>query len=291
MKPLLIQYSTVASRSREPFKWQAAGMGYLIRSAAGRWIAVDGGFVADAEPLIALMEEYSTGKPVVDAWLITHPHGDHYQAANFAAQDEKLRARIQVNRFIFCMPPEDFVDAGRGVPYRRDILAVKAAAIGFGAPTYHATAGDVYTVDDLKIEILHTVEDLAKASDPNETSMIFRVLAAGQSILFLGDIYSGPSRQLAARMGAALKSDFCQLAHHALNGGAEELYAFVKPAVALVPMARPAYETVILSPEWQENRGTRHNRNLLKTMRPENIWLSADGDRVVELPYTFSSNA
>jgi hypothetical protein len=82
MKNLLIQYSTVASRNMDPFKWQAAGMGYAIRSADDRFIVVDGGHPADAEPLIETLKAHTEREiPEVDLWIITHPHGDHFGAA------------------------------------------------------------------------------------------------------------------------------------------------------------------------------------------------------------------
>lgn len=38
MQNLLIQYSTIASRNNDPFRWQAAGMGYAVRSGKGRFL-------------------------------------------------------------------------------------------------------------------------------------------------------------------------------------------------------------------------------------------------------------
>ena len=217
MQNLLIQYSTIASRNTDPFRWQAAG--YAVRSQKGRFVVYDGGFTADAEPLISLLEAHSDGVPEVDLWIITHPHCDHYGAALEVSSREDLRARVKVNRVLFCLPPDSFAVEKQNIG-NRDLPNVRAVAENLGVPAYHAAAGDCYFTDDVKTEVLLTCEDLTDPSDANECSMITRVSAAGQTILFLGDAYSLPCRQLAAKMGTALKSDFCQLAHHALNGGA-----------------------------------------------------------------------
>ena len=263
MKPLLIQYSTIASRNTDPFKWQAAGMGYAIRTGAGRFIVVDGGHPNDAEPLVELLERYAAGKPQVDLWIITHPHGDHYGALSALSKNEALRERIRLNRLCMRMPAADVVYTAKGA----------------------AAPGEIQSICALKV--LLTVADLAEVTDPNETSMIFRVEAAGQSILFLGDTYAKPSRQLAAQLGDALKCDFCQLAHHALNGGAHELYALARPEVALIPMTRPAYDAMLFG-EYKDSHSTRHNRHAMQALAVSRHWLSADGDRVVELPCDFS---
>lgn len=77
-RTLMWQYSTIASRDMQPFAWQAVGMGYVLRTAAGRFIVVDGGYGRDAGPLISLMQRASgKSRPEVALWLITHPHGDH----------------------------------------------------------------------------------------------------------------------------------------------------------------------------------------------------------------------
>ncbi len=286
MQNLLIQYSTIASRNNDPFRWQAAGMGYAIRSERGRFVVYDGGFTADAEPLIALLEKHSDGVPEVDLWIITHPHCDHYGAALEISSRAELRERIKVNRFLFCLPPDSFAEEKQNIG-KRDLPNVRAVPVHFGVPAYHAVKGDCYFTDDVKTEVLLTCEDLTDPSDANECSMISRVSVAGQTILFLGDAYALPCRQLAAQMGTALKSDFCQLAHHALNGGASELYRLVKPRVALIPMTFPAYEDMRFGPH-KHKSSTRHNRRVMRVMPEQNQWISAAGDRVVALPYEFS---
>lgn len=288
MEPLLIQYSTVASRNTEPFRWQAAGMGYVIRTSNGRFIVIDGGFAVDAEPLVELLCEHSDGRPEVDLWMITHPHIDHYGAALELSHRPELRARLNVRRFLYCMPPDEFGERQKNISVN-DLRRVREIPQNFGVPAYHAATGDRYLTDDAVTEVLLTFDDLATASDGNECSMITRITLAGQRMLFLADTYGTPSRQLAAKAGHALESEFCQLAHHALNGGAGELYDLVRPRIALVPMARPAYDAMLYG-EYKDSHGTRHNRKVLQNLPKEDQWISADGTKIVPLPYSFHKN-
>ncbi|MBR4866944.1 MAG: MBL fold metallo-hydrolase [Clostridia bacterium] len=283
MDILLMQYSTQASHQTEEFRWQAAGMGYAIRSEKGRFIVVDGGHKADAEGLIALLEQHTEGKPEIDQWIITHPHGDHYGALEEASHRADLRERVQVNRFVFCMPPESFVDSGRGTPYKEQIQTVWASAARFGAPVIHAKRGGRYVTDSLETEVLLTYDDLDFASDPNETSMLFFIHAAGQRILFLGDTYEAPAEKLAAER-EELSCTFCQFAHHALNGASDALYEKAAPRVGLIPMARPAY-LAMTQGDYKDSEETGANRRAMAKLPPEKLWLSADGHYIVKLPY------
>lgn len=286
MQTLLIQYSTEASRSTEPFAWQAAGMGYLFRSSEGRFLAIDGGFARDADAFTELARGRAEGTPEIPLWILTHPHGDHYGVLTELARREETRRGVRVRKILACLPPETFTDAGRGTAYGEQIRLIHGAAKALGATEIRAESGGVFRVDDLTVEILLTYDDLARVSDPNESSLIFRVSCAGQTVLFCGDTYELPARLLAEKAGKALRCDFCQLAHHGLNGGAEELYALAEPKIALVPMARPAYEEMTRG-AWAKAPETAANRKLLLTLPPERQWLSADGDRIVTLPYEF----
>ena len=115
----LIQYATKASAYDGAFDskvgWAAAGMGYLLRTENGHLIAVDGGHPEDAEAFLELLEANSDGKPVVDFWIITHPHGDHYGALLEICRRPELAARMSVKTLIYHFP-EEFRDArGNGI--------------------------------------------------------------------------------------------------------------------------------------------------------------------------------
>ena len=105
----LIQYCTEQSKKDGDFlhgSWPAAGMGYLIQTENRHFIAIDGGQDrADAEGLIAIMEEIAGERPVVDLWMVSHPHGDHIWALREIANDASLLSRVQIKSLCYSIPP------------------------------------------------------------------------------------------------------------------------------------------------------------------------------------------
>ncbi|MBQ6106835.1 MAG: MBL fold metallo-hydrolase, partial [Thermoguttaceae bacterium] len=53
-------------------------MGYIIRTATGELIVVDGGNAGDASHVLEMLEQLNGGpNPKVTAWFLTHAHSDH----------------------------------------------------------------------------------------------------------------------------------------------------------------------------------------------------------------------
>lgn len=283
MKNLLIQLSTVASRDMSPFCWQAAGMGYLLRSVSGRWIVIDGGHGEDILPLISILEEHSDGVPVIGLWIITHPHGDHYGAALSLCRNENIRSRVKVEKFAFSMPDDSEKYLDREISYMSEIENVMQIPRLMNVPYIRVNSGDRIRIDDLVTEILWTVDDMDNIADPNVISLIFRVFVSNMNVLFLGDADYLSCGLLASKMGEQLKCDICQVAHHGLNGGHYRLYDAARPELLLCPMSRPAYEAMMFG-EYREASGTSHNRNIMRSLHESRTKLSADGDLILELP-------
>ena len=109
-----IQYMTSASLYDGPFDdksgWSAAGMGDIIITKNGRFIVVDGGFTDDAESFVAFLESLSDTKVLlIDYWIITHPHLDHYGVIKEISENQKLQKRVVVKNFVYLFP-KDFCD-------------------------------------------------------------------------------------------------------------------------------------------------------------------------------------
>ena len=74
--------------------------------------------------------------------------------------------------------------------------------------------GDVFDLDDIHIEILRVPNENITANAINNSSIVFRLTAKGQTWLFLGDLGVEGGNELAANYGDTLKCDICQMAHH-----------------------------------------------------------------------------
>ncbi len=256
----LIQLCTEKSRKDECFTkgvWPAAGMGYVLVTDANKLLVIDGGETrGDAENLLSLLEKYADGKLVVDLWIITHGHGDHYGALRHIANDETLRARVDVVEFL----------AQTDIPVafpEGDQASVKDSVKAFDRPLLKPHKDDIFTVDNLEIHILYTWENdpnVADAKSHNRLSQIFTVTdkTNGKRVMFVGDSTStGPSTVRKSYDAEILKSDFLQLAHHGLDGGDIGFYRMVAPETVLIPCSLGGAK-FIKCPETPNNYANRY---------------------------------
>ena len=84
------------------------GMSYVIRLSDGRFIVIDGGrhFEPDRKRLFDCLTEGSAGeKPIIAAWILTHPHSDHYIC--YIGFMEEYGDRVEVERYILNFPEHD----------------------------------------------------------------------------------------------------------------------------------------------------------------------------------------
>ena len=71
------------------------GNGFLFQLPNGHFIVIDGGMSADGPTLIKYLSALANGGPVyIDAWVISHFHGDHCAAFNQLATKPALRENI-----------------------------------------------------------------------------------------------------------------------------------------------------------------------------------------------------
>lgn len=233
----LIQFCTEASRKDEAFDkgvWPAAGMGYVFVTANGKLLVIDGGQTEkDANDLIALLEKHSGNRPpVVDLWIITHAHEDHYGALNIIAHSPELLKKVTVRKLCFrADAPVTF--------HQHDQERISALPALLGCEVNFPRRGDVIRLDDLEIRMLYTWEEDPKIEDVktfNRLSLIFTVTNAEHKAMFIGDSSgTGPSFVRKNESAETLKSDFLQLAHHGLDGGDIGFYRMVAPTTVLIP--------------------------------------------------------
>lgn len=239
MEECMLQLCTEGAKFDGEWKWQAAGMSYLLRTENNRLIAIDGGETeADARHLLEKAREL-TGEavPTVALWIITHPHGDHYGAMWQLSRNERERAGIRVEAICY-QQFDDAVLPRTGVSFRDDEARIRELAENFGAPILRPRTGDVWDYDGMKIRVLFTPEECYdRLTDPNELSLIFEVIGNKKKAMFTGDSYERGAKICAYRYWKDMKSDYCQLAHHGLNGGAVEFYACVDAPTVLIPIS------------------------------------------------------
>ena len=216
-----------------------AGMSYVIRCSDGSVFVIDGGYdCGDAEYLLEFLKKLTgSEKPVVDSWLITHGHPDHTLALQGIAQ--RHSDEITVKKLIYRWPELAFIKASQ--PDIEQQLAVFERSIPtLGAEHIVPKKGDVWRFGDTEFEVLLACDQLPPTlpgshTDFNDSSTVVRMKAAGQTVLFLGDVGEVGDRLLIEAHGNYLKSDVVQIAHHGYFASTSEFYDYVDPQIVLWP--------------------------------------------------------
>lgn len=252
----LIQYETKASSYDGDWKWQAAGMCYIIHLESGELIVIDGGHAADAEDLIDYLWDVSGGRPKVAAWLLSHPHKDHIGALHRIISDRELSSRIDIAALYASAPAEFEFAKGRILDV--ELRMQKEIEAFFGERHIEPRSGDSADVCGVRIDFLFTYIDGEGLSDSNELSMVFTLTVNEKRVMFPGDQYHRSLDMLADKHGDELRCDICQLAHHALNGGSTKFYEKCGAQIVLVPISRSGYRAMKLEKYDEINAPARY---------------------------------
>ena len=275
------------------------GLSYTLRLSDGRVIIIDGANVyeKDVDNLFErLKKESPEEKPVIAAWIFTHPHSDHYFC--FFPFMEKYADQVQIQRFFFNFPEGDDLTHypklekdGKRYAMWKGIESITGSEIlnqfrvdvaETGVPEYTPHTGQTYQIGDARIVFYGTMDDtIHRSQNINATSLMFMVEIAGQNIFFGGD-GSFSDASLAERFGSELKCDILQVPHHGFGCGTAEGqiqgYRLMDPAVCVLPVERDlAYSSFTTYREGTNYLFTRMNVKKIFTGRTE---------QTLPLPYT-----
>lgn len=235
--------------------WQM--MSFIITTSDGKCIVVDGGYSDDADKLLSTLRRVTgSAKPHVDAWFLTHAHDDHINA--FGALYESNAEDFTCGGVYYCFPSEQYIQkyekGSEATLHRFNTLLPKFAHVAHTVST-----GDVYCVGEAEFEILLTYDDTETQDVVNNSSTVMRMTLGGKTCLFLGDTGREQGARLLARYGKALKSDYCQMAHHGQDGAREDVYQAIAPQFCFW-----------CAPEWlwnNDRHGTGYDTDIFETVR------------------------
>ena len=275
-EPLLIQVDLV-----DP------AMSYAVRLCDGRFIVFDGGFETedDADRLMKCLKKYSPHeRPIIAAWIQTHPHVDHYRC--YLVFDQKYADDVVIERYVFNFPdavldPDRLPDMTKRY---ENVARFFAIVERVGAPVYKAHTGQTFELGGAKLKVLSSPDDnfFVPVRDFNNFSLVIKMTIAGQEILWTGDC-SCKAAKLAERFGEHLKADILQVPHHMFYGGDEATYAFVNPHTCVVPSLE---ENVLGGYSLHRSSCRDASRFLVYDLDVQDFFASGNGDVVLHLPYT-----
>ncbi|MBR6825357.1 MAG: MBL fold metallo-hydrolase, partial [Oscillospiraceae bacterium] len=205
-------------------------MSYIIQTREGKIIIIDGGWEqdnSDGKFLFSYLQKI-TGDPTphIDAWFITHAHGDHHGAvstfANLYVDQVTIDAYYHHNpteaELSKYMPTESITGVNRVSMQMKKFRNKEGGAVKqIKVNSRHSgKCNSSFDFDEVHIDILLDFSDIIWAADHvtgtysgtwpvdgrnfknltfkelvkgnfNETSIIFRVSVGGKNILFTGD--------------------------------------------------------------------------------------------------------
>ncbi len=204
----------------------------LFRAPSGKLVMIDGGWGADGEFLLGVLKEFGG---VVDTWFLTHAHSDHYRALDEILKKPNFGG-LKIGRVIHNFLPTEFIaeTAPSSLPHVESFLGNLACS---GLKVERPGVGQVYDFGEgLSFECLNDYDLSMRRDAINNSSICYRVVNAGKSILVTGDV----SEEMGVKMLRCLpveklRSDICFLSHHGQMGANKAFYAAVKPEICIWP--------------------------------------------------------
>ncbi|GEM_PF-3556765 len=206
------------------------GACFVMRLSDGRFIVTDGGHnrSIDMKNICDLVIEQSKDyikegeKPVIAAWVITHPHTDHWgPLKNHGNMLNTMGIKLE------CIIFNEMSQAEYDKAYVQEKWSVavngldRVAAV-LNCPIIVPHVGQVYHYGGVTMEILFTIESLGPAvpNDANHISLIQKYTitdpVSGEKTVFManGDATGAAFRQVALNFGDYLLCDIAQISHH-----------------------------------------------------------------------------
>lgn len=199
---------------------------YTIYHPKKGLIVVDGGWVEDAQYVRDII---GLAGNKVNAWILTHPHQDHIGAFNVIYEEPQGMEIGQVYAVNMATPQEcQEVASWDSVDAYEEFLNLQVKDLKY------VNAGDELVICGLKFQIFNAFGEYVKQYSRdylNDGSMMFKVTAKEQSMLFCADVGVNMSDYLQNRWKEELHSDYLQMAHHGFGGLKDEFYHMVSPKV------------------------------------------------------------
>ncbi|MBR6579060.1 MAG: MBL fold metallo-hydrolase [Clostridia bacterium] len=264
-------------------EYQNNGLCLVYRLADGSFVIVDGGHSEDAAvsaaDIISALREQSKDYAKSDAdiriaaWIITHPHSDHFGTlVKGYSQFTKFKVeRVFANfwdegTFEAFKSAKDTFAPGKYTTYTQ----TPGIAEKLGAEYIVPHVGQAWWIGGTKFEFLYTLESFLPRSTPtfNTSSLIFRTVTTDASgkeykVMVTGDGTGYTMQIIADTFKEELKCDVVQLAHHGSitsgnSGGTQKAYEYMSPSVLFWPVGQKHYATV---KEYTYNHVLHDSRN------------------------------
>lgn len=257
------------------------GNSFVIQLKNGHFIISDGGNYPDTPYLLDYLESLTQAgeKPIIEAWFISHAHGDHCGVLKSFVENPQLAQRIYVEGIYYSEVGEcgyEVEELARiNVAYLRLAATILRTTKKLAPKVYRPLTGQRYYFNDITIDIVHTHEQLLKeeySSDANDSSTWLMITIEGQKCLLTGDGEKGCMHAIMKNYDSKyFDVDVMTLMHHGFNTRNEFTdFCKVKTLLLTVRDVLPV-------------RKANENDYLKSSVQEYFAW--GDGNKVLEFPY------
>lgn len=204
------------------------GNSFVFQLKNGRFVISDGGEACDLVYLLDYLESLTPEgeKPIIEAWVISHAHGDHCGALAAFVDMPKLVERVCVEGIYFSEPSRRVMEYCNGyVPFMIGKMNMAQKLLkttqGLRTPMYRPQTGQRYYFNDITMDILITQEQVPLEDykrDLNASSMVCLFTVEGQKCFFAGDIHEEGLHFIMSNYSREyFNVDLFTLNHHGFN--------------------------------------------------------------------------
>ena len=234
-----------------PSQIDSIGNSYVVQTANGKVIVMDGGFEAEKDYLRGFIDALG-GK--VDAWIISHPHDDHITAIIALLENPK---GLKIDKIYHSRFPDVLIDAEseKAAEIPRKFYSLLDNATDIEVVDCHC--GDEFEIDGVNFKILSEKNpEMANRNPYNNSSMAYKMWDSKKSFIFLGDLgVEGCQKLLDSEYAKDLECDYLQMAHHGQDGCDKKFYQTVKFRACLWPSPKWVYNAPMGRLKTAEVRG------------------------------------
>lgn len=183
----------------------------------GRWTP---GTDSGSDTILPFLEYLNVKK--LDAVFLSHPHADHIGGV------EEIISQIPVDTIYQSDADYD----------SKLFKSFMKEALDKNIPVRYPSAGDLIHVDpSVRLYVLGP-ENNSFSSNPNNRSLVFKIVYGESSILFTGDAESEQEALIVKKYGEFLDSDIYKVAHHASNtSSSDEFLNHITPQISVASLA------------------------------------------------------
>ena len=218
---------------------------------------------ADKEPnniVIEYLKKQDVSK--IDLAVVSHAHRDHI------GQMAEVIKSFNVEKFIMSKIPESLIPTGR--TYEKMLCALKEKEVN----SKIAKAGEIFEIEDLKIEVLGPVKN---GKNLNDTSLVLKMIYKNVSFLFTGDAEKAEESDI-IDAGYNLKADVLKVGHHgSRTSSSENFLKKVSPKFAVISVGPDKSN---LPKEEILKRIEKYCKNIHRTDLNGNIIISTNGKNI-----------